>query len=267
MAETRDVVFDELAVSYDAMFSDREPVRWLRQRVRDQLGPYLLKESRILDIGCGTGDDALWFAQQGHTVVATDISAGMLEQLRGKLRDAPEKVRARITIAAFDAAANADIPGQRYDLVTSNFGALNCVQHLRPLLEQVHERLSPGGVVALTIMGPFCIWETVGFALRGQFGKATRRWRGSAQYQLGDVKQAVWYHSAKAVRRAAALVFEVVDVIGIGIFVPSTEFLSVCERHPRVFRCCTTIETQLGGWWPFNRIGDHYLIILKPSKQ
>ena len=51
-------------------------------------------------------------------------------------------------------------------LVFSNFGALNCIADLRPMFGYALDRLEPGGYLAVTLMGRFCAWETVGFALR-----------------------------------------------------------------------------------------------------
>ena len=44
--------------------------------------PFLTRlppKSHILDAGCGSGRDSLFFIQQGHTVIAIDISAQMVE--------------------------------------------------------------------------------------------------------------------------------------------------------------------------------------------
>ena len=40
---------------------------------------FLAPRSSILELNAGTGEDAVYFAQQGHNVHATDISAGMQE--------------------------------------------------------------------------------------------------------------------------------------------------------------------------------------------
>jgi ubiquinone/menaquinone biosynthesis C-methylase UbiE len=71
-------VFDRLAPGYDASFTDRLPARWLRQRVRERVCQHLPEHARILDVGCGTGEDAIWFAERGHDVAATDVSHRML---------------------------------------------------------------------------------------------------------------------------------------------------------------------------------------------
>lgn len=258
-------VFDHLAPDYDESFTDRPPAQWLRQQVRLRVARLLPSEARILDIGCGTGDDALWFASQGHTVVATDVSDGMLEQTRLKCDQASDEIRARISIARFDAAKALDFeaPGNdQFDLILSNFGALNCVADLQTIFAWIDKHISPKGIVALTLMGRFCAWETAGFTLRGDFRRASRRWRGKSTYEIGGVSQPVWYHSPSTIRRMAAEFFIEKAVYGIGVIVPSTEFFPVCEKRPRLLKALTQIEDLFGGWWPFNRMGDHYLIVL-----
>lgn len=42
----------------------------------------------VLEIGCGTGTNAIWMAEQGCKVVATDISATAIEIARGKAKEA-----------------------------------------------------------------------------------------------------------------------------------------------------------------------------------
>src|SRR5690606_28822830 len=41
--------------------------------------------SRAVEIGCGTGTNALWLARQGFDVVACDISKLAIERARAKL--------------------------------------------------------------------------------------------------------------------------------------------------------------------------------------
>lgn len=44
---------------------------------------------RILDSGCGPGRDVAWFLKQGHIAIGGDLSAGMLEEARRRVPDAP----------------------------------------------------------------------------------------------------------------------------------------------------------------------------------
>src|SRR5262245_880881 len=47
--------------------------RWLRARMGD------LRGKKVLDLGCGAGEAAVWFAKQGADVVASDLSPAFLE--------------------------------------------------------------------------------------------------------------------------------------------------------------------------------------------
>lgn len=69
--------------------------------------------ARVIDVGCGTGDLALWLAEQGCTVTGVDFLAAPLEAAR-------VKARARGLTANFlqmDALAVGEIP-ERFDAAT-----------------------------------------------------------------------------------------------------------------------------------------------------
>ena len=53
--------------------------------VRDHVARFLEPGSDILELNSSTGEDAAWFAAQGHRVHATDISIGMQEILEQKI--------------------------------------------------------------------------------------------------------------------------------------------------------------------------------------
>jgi len=46
--------------------------------------------SRVLELGCGAGDDAAWFAQHGHSVIALDVSEPLLDIAAQRFADIPD---------------------------------------------------------------------------------------------------------------------------------------------------------------------------------
>jgi SAM-dependent methyltransferase len=48
---------------------------------------YLPNNGLVLDLGCGSGRDSLWFIEQGYEVVATDGSKELVEHCRKFLED------------------------------------------------------------------------------------------------------------------------------------------------------------------------------------
>ena len=260
---TSESTFDMLAVGYDAAFSDRIPGRWLRSRTRRVIAALLPPASRVLDVGCGTGDDALWLAAAGHEVVATDVSHGMLNMTKARMAGASGTVAARVGVERLDLESPGDEVSGPFGLVMSNFGAVNCCADLRRFFAWLDERLENDGRVVLTVMGRLCLWESIGFALRGRFRQAVRRWSGRATFTLNGIDQPIWYHAPAAIRNMAESYFVIESISGIGVFVPSTEFFHICETRPRLMRVLCRLESIVSGWWPFNRLGDHYTIVLR----
>jgi len=75
---------------------------------------------RVLDVGCGEGADAIWLAQHGWTVVATDISSVAVERGEQHARDTDPAAAARIEWRQADLLALPPEPGS-FDLVSAQF--------------------------------------------------------------------------------------------------------------------------------------------------
>ena len=75
--------YDERAAWRDGL--DKEPWKVTeRQAFRDRLAP----DARLLEVGAGTGQDSVFFQDQGFAVVAADLSPAMVEHCRAKGIDA-----------------------------------------------------------------------------------------------------------------------------------------------------------------------------------
>src|SRR5512136_207054 len=77
-----------MAVRYDAEFTDTAVGGALRGIVWSRLARVFRPTQRILDLGCGTGADAIHLAMAGVSVVATDASPKMIAVARDKARQA-----------------------------------------------------------------------------------------------------------------------------------------------------------------------------------
>ena len=115
-------------------------------------------------------------------------------------------------------------------------------------------------------MGRFCIWETLLFATRGDFRRASRRWSGRSQFSASGVVQSVWYPTIGAIKRMMPANIRAIGVYGIGALLPSTDFFDLCERRPNFFHRVSKVENTVAGWWPISRISDHFLIVLRKER-
>jgi predicted TPR repeat methyltransferase len=80
--------FDTMAADYDAAFTYSLIGERMRQAVWQRLAAHLEAGDCVLELGCGTGEDAMYLARRGVRVHATDVSAGMLSIAREKIRRA-----------------------------------------------------------------------------------------------------------------------------------------------------------------------------------
>ncbi len=73
--------FDKIALTYDELFTNTAIGKLQRNIVRKYLDETLPTNQRIsiLELNCGTGEDAVYFAKKGFDVLATDVSDDMLK--------------------------------------------------------------------------------------------------------------------------------------------------------------------------------------------
>ena len=101
------------------------------------------KRTRILEIGAGSGHSSAFFAAEGFTVVATDLSPGNVERCLAKGLDA--------RVADF---TDLGFPDESFD----GIWALNCLMHATDeefvlAIDEMARVLGPGGLVIAGMWG------------------------------------------------------------------------------------------------------------------
>lgn len=158
----------------------------------------------LLDLGCGTGDDAIHFMRRGIRVTAVDISPGMLARLKSKGGDTIQCVEADMRTYAS--------AGTRFNGVFSNLSALNYASDLRWLSRVC---LTPGSHLVLTTLGRFYPLESAIFLLKGTPRLALRRFRRSCEAVIEGVRVDVYFHSIRAIQNALGPRFELKELTGL----------------------------------------------------
>jgi ubiquinone/menaquinone biosynthesis C-methylase UbiE len=231
-----------MATRYDAVWTDTAIGRAQRNVVWREIDRLFHPGERILDIGCGTGEDAAHFAARGVHVYATDASPAMVHV-----------ARERGVAATVCNAEELGRLGKSFDGAISNFGALNCVENLPAVAVSLAPLVRPGGHVAICLLGRFCAWETLYYGVRLEWSKAWRRWR-SAQYHGITIH----YPTVAEVRTAFAPDFELRRWTGTGLLVPPS-YVKLPPALVRVFAACDSLLARL----PLLRaLADHRLFLL-----
>jgi SAM-dependent methyltransferase len=103
-----------------------------------------LPTGRALEVGCGTGTNALWLAERGYDVVAVDVAPLAIERARAKAGGA---ARCRFEVLDFLAADPPDTPGAPFDLVFDRgcFHVFDAAEVRARFARRVAAALAPGG--------------------------------------------------------------------------------------------------------------------------
>lgn len=259
--------FDTLAEAYDTSFV--ESLTGLAQRCISQkwLQPLLHGKTglHILEINCGTGTDAMWLAQQGHHVTATDASAAMICKAQQKAAAAIQPDKPLFQTCAFDELHIAFGP-QQFDCIFSNFAGLNCVPpHKLPLLaRQFYALLRPGGYMAAVLFGKYCLWETAYYILKANPQQAFRRWtKKEVMVPLTTAtRQPVYYYTATGFARLLAPL-KMEQKKPVGLFIPPSFLEALMQKHPRFFHWLVQQEENMHGPSFLSGLADHSFILLK----
>lgn len=250
--------FDNQAPGYDADFSATLIGTLMRQAVRRRMDALFHRGQRVLDLGCGTGEDAVYLAGRGVDVHAVDASEGMLRRARQKV--AQTGVEHRVEVSHLD-IENLDALGNgRYDGVLSNFGALNCVEDLPTAARQLAERTDRGAPLLLCLMGPIVPWEWIWHLAHGEPAKAFRRLRPGGVAWRGI---RVWYPSIGQLRRAFAPYFDQSRVAGLGALVPPPCSEPWARRHRALVEWLAGVERRFEAIPPLPWLADHYMLELR----
>jgi SAM-dependent methyltransferase len=246
--------FDELAEGYDVSFTHSACGRNLRARVWESAARLFLGRERILELGCGTGEDAVHLARAGHRVVAVDASAEMIRVAR--LKAATAGVASRIDFRVLPIESLDQLESDaRFDAVFSNFGAINCVADIPRMARTLGKYLEPEAPLLFIVMGRHVPWEWAWYLARGDRARAFRRfarngviWRGLTVRYPTPRELASELAPAFAIRRRAAL----------GFALPPSYAAGWLDRSPRSLAVLSVVERM------FARVtaglADHFLI-------
>jgi ubiquinone/menaquinone biosynthesis C-methylase UbiE len=261
--------FDQAAENYDELYQDNQVMSWMRQESLAALQEAFPPGSYLLEIGCGTGDEALALAGRGYSIVATDISPAMIETCRRKAaaKGSPD-VEWRVVPAGRMDGLLAEYKPAAFEGAYASFGALNCEPDLEPVAATLARLLGPGARLVCSIMGRWCAWEIAWglFHLRPReaFRRLGQDWVGAGLASPGGTLSVpVRYYTPRSFARAFEPHFRVCAARGLPVILPPPYLDHLLERHPALFRRLMRAEPSLRDRFPFHSLGDHFLLIME----
>jgi SAM-dependent methyltransferase len=287
---TNTPAFDPTAHAYDAEFTGQLLGKWLREQVWAHT-PFTAPMT-MLELGCGTGEDARHFADMGISVLATDASGEMIAVAR-------EKNTKKGMIYHAPTASSSDLNSSQippphcmerglgsgveflqldlnnlpptpldttpFDAVFSNFGVINCVENRVAVAQFIHDHLAENGVAVIVTMTRTCPIEIVWHLLHLHPKQAIRRFFGGRLVNVGNGGALrVWYPTHRALRKDFARAgLRLERMVGIGVVLPPSYLAPLVARYPRFWGWMRGIEKRLARLPVFNRLNDHTLMVFR----
>jgi ubiquinone/menaquinone biosynthesis C-methylase UbiE len=253
--------FDSVAADYDGPRGNNIAIQDMRDEMWRWLDASFTPGSKLIDLGCGTGLDAVHLAERGHRVTATDWSERMVERTRDRARDAGLDVDVR----AIGAHELQRLEGDAaFDGAYSNLGPLNCVPDLGNVAAECARLIKPGGRLVFTVIGRYCPWELAHYLRQRRWKRAGIRFARDT-VAVGMNGRTIWtrYYTPAEFFAPFAEHFELEVQRGLCVFVPPPYLTWLAERHPRWHQRLWALDRRLAGWPLINRLGDHFLLVMR----
>jgi ubiquinone/menaquinone biosynthesis C-methylase UbiE len=142
--DTVAAAYDRWAVQYD---DDRNTTRDLDAEVLRR-APLRIVGRDVLELGCGTGKNTVWLADEARQVCALDFSEGMLAAARQRVH------AAHVRFVQHDVREPWPLEPTSVDVVVGNL-VLEHVHDLTPVYAEAARVLRPGGQLFLCELHPF----------------------------------------------------------------------------------------------------------------
>lgn len=246
-------------------------MHWMRDENLALLRSTFPPKARLLEIGCGTGEEAIQLAGQGYTVVATDISPRMVAVARNKGNEA--SLSARLSFLTRPAAGLVDIGSPAtFDGAYASFGGLNCEPDLKAVADALGSLLKPGASFVCSVMSHLCPFELAWYTFHLRPSIALRRWRGGWQKATISGRDHVRaevpirYLSAAQLTTAFDSYFELEKSLSLGLLLPPPYLDHLFRESSRLWDRVIILERWLRVRWPWRGMGDHIALVMRKKR-
>jgi ubiquinone/menaquinone biosynthesis C-methylase UbiE len=246
------------AENYDQAFTGTFVGKIWRDAVWQELDAGFRPGSRVLELNCGTGVDAIHLAQKGVSVLACDISSRMICLAReyAMARGLHERLDFRVLATEQLAALEAEV---MFDGAFSNFSGLNCVRDLAQVARNLAFVLTQGSPLFLCMLGRFAPWEKLWYLAHADWRTAFRTLRSNGGASAPNTVE-VHYYSRRKIVESFSPGFKLRKWKGIGITVPPSYMDHWALRFPAITASLNHVDRLIGNAPVFRSLGGCILL-------
>jgi len=246
--------YDAIAESYDQQMATLATSSWARDAFR-QLVLDTVSSGTLLDFGCGTGTDAVWFAERGFLVLAYDPSSEMIERTKAKGARLIERGLLTTHVSSHEEFLRFQ-PERPFDAVISNFGVLSHLEDLGPLLDAFSHQLVNEGYVVASVLNPW-FWKDM---IREWWWRSVwgSRRTGVVRVSVGEIE--TYRHFPSKIVNAASPWFKPTLRAGVDALIRRSAS-GHDWAHPRTF--AEKLDKACWKRFPFWTISQHLFLVFR----
>ncbi len=256
--------FDSASEEYDFTISHNFINTWIRKRSIRELLQLVKPEDVLLEIGCGTGAEAIQISKNVRQIIATDISQGMLNLLRQKIN--AKKLENILPVQARAANISSIAPlidGGKVRTAYSFNGALNLEPDIGKFPLELSKLVNRGGYFVCSVRNIFCLSETIAHAAVLQADKLAPRRDQPTMVSVGGIDIPAFYYSTRFMSKLFRPYFRLRKLVGLPAFLPPAYLNDYCIRFRPVTSLLERLETVLAERFPFNRLSDQTMFVFQ----
>jgi SAM-dependent methyltransferase len=251
--------YGAIAADYDRLIRGDE---WMRHALLAHYLRLFQPGDRVLDVGCGTGIDAVVLARYGVRVVGIDVAPAMIDQLRARV--ARDGLETMVDGHVLDVADLRLLPLSQGELdgAVSSFAALSTAPDLSGFARDVARLLKPRGRLILHLLNRVSAWEWLGHVSRGRWSSA--RALGTQVERAFEISSTPvshrLYSASEAYRDHFAAYFVQRSAYSLGAVRPPH---TVQRLPPRLVAALEWLDVRVGAMPVFVDIGRFFVLDLE----
>ncbi len=256
--------WDFLSNEYDDYNESRIVFSYMRNVSLSYLKKFYSKGMSILELGCGTGDEAIHLAKCGIKVFGTDISNEMIKKSikKAEIENLIESCRFECLPIERISSIN-----EVFDGVYSSFGGLNCIKSLESFAQDIEQLIKTGGYLIISVMNRVSIAENILYSMILKFKTAFRRINKKPliiKVAGTPFSFECRYYTPKKFFSYFGKNFELIEYRALPLFlIPAKPVELFFFKHSQLFNFIIKLDNFFSKLPFFKSLGDHFLIILK----
>ncbi len=250
--------FSKASSVYDEKIRQNFINRYIRDREVSTLLKYYKNGKKVLEIGCGTGEECRRFIQStGASVVGLDISHGMIEFATQKM--AKSGLEGKFA-GICSPASQCKILNEKFGTIYSFNGAMNTEPDIQGFIESLCSLTETGSVLVLSLRNRRCFGELIVYGILGNTFRKRYRKEDLVDVEVVGVKIPSRYFSSKEVLHLFSD-FRSLRIIGLGVVLPPSLASRVNSRLAR--KIVTSLEILFSSLPFLKKMGDETLYVLE----